>query len=64
MEAILSMTKHGGPAMDLGQVAERFLADLVLVSGDPLSDPLVLLDHDNLIAVMKDGEFHKSPQLT
>ena len=65
MEAILTMTKHGGPAMDLpdlGQIAEGFLADLVLVDGDPLNDPLVLLDRDRLLAVMKNGRFHKVSQ--
>jgi len=64
-EALLTMTKHGGAAMDLpdelGQIQEGFLADLLLVSGDPLADPKVLLDRDNLLAVMKDGQFHKRP---
>ncbi len=63
MEALLSMTKHGGAAMDmpdeLGQIREGFLADLLLVNGNPLDDPKVLLDRDKLLAVMKDGEFHK-----
>ena len=64
-EALLTMTKHGGAAMDLpdqlGQIQEGFLADLLLVSGDPLADPKVLLDRDNLLAIMKDGQFHKRP---
>jgi imidazolonepropionase-like amidohydrolase len=64
-EALLTMTKHGGAAMDLpnelGQIQEGFLADLLLVDGDPLADPRVLLNRDNLLAVMKDGEFHKRP---
>jgi imidazolonepropionase-like amidohydrolase len=63
MEAILTMTKNGGAAMDLpdelGQIQPGFLADLVLVDGDPLDDPKVLLDRDRLICVLKDGEFHK-----
>ncbi len=63
MEALQSMTKHGGAAMDLpnelGQIQEGFLADLLLVDGDPLAEPEVLLDRDKLIAVMKDGQFHK-----
>ncbi len=65
MEAILSMTKFGGEAMDLpnelGQVREGFLADLLLVDGDPLADTNILLDRDKLVAVMKDGAFHKRP---
>jgi imidazolonepropionase-like amidohydrolase len=63
MEALLTMTKHGGAAMDLpnelGQIREGSLADLLLVAGDPLHDPKVLLDRDKLLAVMKDGCFHK-----
>ncbi|MCA9040431.1 MAG: amidohydrolase family protein [Planctomycetaceae bacterium] len=63
MESILSMTKHGGAAMDLpdelGQIKEGYLADLLLVAKSPLPDPKVLLDRDNLLAVMKDGEYHK-----
>jgi imidazolonepropionase-like amidohydrolase len=65
MEAILSMTRDGGAAMDmpeeLGQIREGFLADLVLVEGNPLDDLLLLLDRDNLRVVMKDGHLHKSP---
>ena len=64
MEALLSMTRDGGAAMDmpeeLGQIQEGFLADLLLVDGDPLEDPLVLLDRDKLQVVMKDGIVHKS----
>ena len=63
MESILTMTKNGGEAMDmpdrLGQVKEGFLADLLMVKGDPLTDTNVLLDKDNLLVVMKDGQIHK-----
>lgn len=66
MESLLTMTKHGGAAMDLpdelGQIQPGFLADLLLVWGDPLTDPKVLLNQRNLIAVMKDGQFHRRPQ--
>jgi imidazolonepropionase-like amidohydrolase len=65
MEAILSMTRDGGAAMDmpeeLGQIREGFLADLLLVDGNPLDDLLMMLDRDKLQVVMKDGELHKSP---
>ena len=50
MEAILSATKLGGEIMlrpdELGQVQPGFLADLILVDGDPLADITVLQDHD------------------
>ena len=45
---------------ELGQIRAGFLADLLLVDGNPADDPKVLLDHDNLLAVMKDGRFHKT----
>ena len=64
MEALLSMTKNGGAAMDLpdqlGQIQEGFLADLLLVDGNPLENPLILLDRDKILLVMKDGQVHKS----
>lgn len=64
MEAVLSMTRDGGAAMDmpeeLGQIREGFLADLLLVDGNPLDDLLIMLDRDKLQVVMKDGHLHKS----
>ena len=63
MEAILSMTRDGGAAMDmpheLGQIREGFLADLVLVDGDPLADTRILLDSKKLLSVMKDGRIYR-----
>tara|TARA_B100000809_G_scaffold151174_1_gene148594 strand:+ start:838 stop:2085 length:1248 start_codon:yes stop_codon:yes gene_type:complete len=63
MEALLSMTRDGGAAMDLpdelGQIQEGFLADLLMVNGDPLANPLVLVDRDKLQVVIKDGIVHK-----
>jgi imidazolonepropionase-like amidohydrolase len=65
MEAIQTMTRYGGDAMDLpgglGVIREGALADLLLVDGDPLDDPLILLDRDKLTVIMKDGQLHKSP---
>lgn len=63
MEAILSATKLGGEIMlrpdELGQVQPGFLADVILVDGDPLEDITVLQDRDRIHAIMKDGRFHK-----
>lgn len=68
MEAILSATKLGGEIMgrpdELGQVRPGYLADLLLVDGDPLADITILQDRDRLAAIMKDGKFHKEPQFT
>jgi imidazolonepropionase-like amidohydrolase len=59
MEAILAATKFGGQMMmmseQLGQVRPGYLADLVLVRGDPLEDIRILQDKRRLSAVMKDG---------
>ncbi|HIE96756.1 MAG TPA: amidohydrolase family protein [Fuerstia sp.] len=65
LEAIQTMTRFGGDAMDLpgelGVIKEGALADLLLVNGDPLADPLILMDRDKLTVVMKDGQLHKPP---
>ena len=58
-------TRHGGEIMgmgdELGLVREGFLADLLLVDGDPLADLAILEDRARLLAIMKDGTFHKPP---
>ena len=43
---------------ELGQIREVFLADILLVDGDPTKDISVLADKDNLRAIMKDGRLH------
>ena len=67
MEALVSATKHGGAIMkrgeELGQIKEGYLADLLLVDGDPLADLSILLDRRKLLGIMKDGIFHKEPEL-
>jgi imidazolonepropionase-like amidohydrolase len=65
MEAILAGTKYGGQIMDmgheLGQIREGWLADMILVDGDPLADVRILQDKTRILAIMKDGKFHKEP---
>lgn len=58
-EAIHTATRNMGPAagLDIGQVREGFLADLLVVDGDPSADVGVLLDPGLRRAVMKGGEF-------
>jgi len=68
MEALLSATAWGAPMMRLGpqgigKVQEGFLADLLLIDGDPLQDIAVLQDKRRILAVMKDGAFHRAPPL-
>jgi imidazolonepropionase-like amidohydrolase len=67
MEALLSATAWGGPMMRMGKVLgyirEGYLADILLVDGDPLADITVLQDKARILAVMKDGEFHRAPPM-
>ena len=67
MEAIVSATKFGGQIMmqpnELGLIKEGYLADILLVDGDPLANIAVLQDHSRILAVMKDGTFYKSPDI-
>ena len=64
-EALRCGTRNGGALMTmgsgekLGEVKEGYLADLLLVDGDPLADLAVLLDPDRLVVIMKDGQIHK-----
>ena len=63
MEALLSATKIGGELMalgdELGQVQEGYLADLLLVRGNPVQDVSILQHQANLAMIMKDGVAHK-----
>jgi imidazolonepropionase-like amidohydrolase len=63
MEAIVAATRLGGAIMmkegELGQIKPGFLADILLVDGNPLTDVRILQDRDRLLAIMKDGSFHK-----
>ncbi len=67
MEAVLSATKLGGAIMgrpeELGQIKEGYLADIILVDGDPLADIRILQDRERILAVMKDGTFHRAPDV-
>ncbi len=69
-EALLSATKVGGELMaqghELGQIKEGYLADLLLVRGNPVQDVSLLQHQANIAMIMKDGTCHKldpAPQL-
>ena len=67
MEAIRCTTLYGGQVMmrehELGVVKDGFLADLLLVDGDPLANLAILRDPKRILAVMKDGVFAKQPDI-
>jgi len=46
---------------ELGQIRHGYLADLLLVDGDPLADVRILQDRKRLLGIMKDGAFYKRP---
>lgn len=68
MEAIVAGTRYGGQIMgmgeELGMIKEGYLADMLLVDGDPLANIRILQEKDRLLAIMKDGKFHKAPQVS
>jgi imidazolonepropionase-like amidohydrolase len=67
MEAIVAGTRLGGEIMgmsnELGTIRPGYLADLLLIDGDPIANVRILQDKSRLLAIMKDGEFHKAPRM-
>jgi len=65
MQALQSATLRGGEVMmrpgELGLLKDGYLADLLLIDGDPLADITVLQKPDRMLAIMKDGVFVKAP---
>lgn len=65
-EVLHAATALGGQIMgmgdELGLLRQGYLADLLLVDGDPTADVSILQDKQRLLAIMKDGRFHKSPE--
>ena len=65
VDALHAATALGGQIMglgnELGQIKPGYLADLLLVDGDPTADVTILQDKRRLAAIMKDGQFHKAP---
>jgi len=65
-DALRCATRNGGLQMTmgstekLGEIKEGFLADLLLVDGDPIADVSILLNPDRLAVIMKDGQIYKN----
>ena len=65
-EVLRAATRYGGELMNMqvGLLAPGYLADLLVVRGDPTQDVSILTGTDNLLAIMQDGSFYKlAPQL-
>jgi len=62
-EVLTMATRYGGECFGdaVGVVREGYLADLMIVDGDPTQRIGLLRDPDKILMVMKDGEFHKDP---
>jgi imidazolonepropionase-like amidohydrolase len=62
-EALVAATRLGGQIMqrgdELGQLRPGFLADVVLVDGNPLKDLSLLVNPAKIQLVMKEGTIHK-----
>jgi imidazolonepropionase-like amidohydrolase len=65
VEALVAATQYGGQVMgmgdELGLLRPGYLADLLVVNGDPTVDVTVLEAADNLVYIIQAGRFHKAP---
>jgi imidazolonepropionase-like amidohydrolase len=69
MEVIVAATRHGADLMGMtgqtGQVKPGFLADLVVLDGDPIADIRIFQDPDKIVGVLKGGAFaRRQPALS
>ena len=66
VEALRCATVVGAELMGLegscGMIKEGYLADMLLVRGDPTVDVSLLQHQANLAMIMKDGKLHKDPR--
>jgi len=64
-EVLRAATAYGGEAFmgdKMGEIKEGFLSDIIIIDGDPLADITLFQDRNNILAIMKDGQFHKTFQ--
>ncbi len=64
-EALVAATRMGGELMgmsdELGQIRPGYLADLLLIDGDPTRDVRLLQDRKRIAMIMQGGRLHKAP---
>lgn len=65
-EALSAATMLGGQIMgmgnELGLIRTGYVADLLVVEGDPTQNLSILLDRGNLRAILQSGNFYKAPE--
>ena len=65
VEALVAATQYGGQLMDMGDelglLRPGYLADVLVVDGDPALDVTVLQDQANITHIMQNGTFYKEP---
>jgi imidazolonepropionase-like amidohydrolase len=63
VEALVAATQYGGQLMDLevGLLKPGYLADVLVVKGDPTADVSILENTDNITHIVLNGAFHKAP---
>ena len=65
-EVLHAATALGGEIMgmgdELGLIKPGYLADLLLVDGDPTKDVRIMQDKSRLVMIMQGGELYKSPE--
>lgn len=63
VEALVAATRLGGQIMqrpdELGMLRPGYLADVVMVDGNPLNDLALLVDPERIVLVVKDGKVCK-----
>ncbi|WP_455924189.1 amidohydrolase family protein [Pseudomonas putida] len=66
LEVLQAATELGGQIMgmgdELGLIKPGYLADLLMIKGDPTEDVTVLQDKHNIALIMKDGQLYKTPE--
>ncbi len=48
---------------ELGQIKQGWLADMLLIDGDPVANVRILQDKSRILAIMKDGQLRKAPNM-
>ncbi|MFD0523107.1 amidohydrolase family protein [Paractinoplanes durhamensis] len=64
LEALNAATELGGQLLDLGDIGllkPGWVADVLVVEGNPAEDVTILQDKDNLKVIMQAGRLHKAP---